>query len=120
MFDPTIERTDHRAPHHALPSHHAQQVNIIHDFATREEIARGSAAEGAGPDGVVRDEQVGAAVVDCRSVYNPLYCIEWEGKDGGWLTMQRNIHPQLAPDLGACRPFVKTSTRSCATGCWVA
>ena len=47
------------------------QVNIIHDFATREEIARGSVSEGRALEGAadpraVPDEQVGAAVIDCR------------------------------------------------------
>lgn len=50
---------------------HVQQVNIIHDFATREEIARGSVSGGGGLEGAadpraVPDEQVGAAVIDCR------------------------------------------------------
>ena len=47
-------------------------MNIIHDFATREEIAGGSVVgEGAGggmamDPKAVPDEQVGAAVIDCR------------------------------------------------------
>lgn len=49
-------------------------MNIIHDFATREEIARGSVAEEAAAalagqqqdPTAIPDEQVGAAVVDCR------------------------------------------------------
>lgn len=50
----------------------ALQVNIVHDFATREEIARGASVGGGGGAGVVMDpkavpdEQVGAAVIDCR------------------------------------------------------
>jgi len=50
----------------------ALQVNIVHDFATREEIARGASVGGDGAAGVVMDpkavpdEQVGAAVIDCR------------------------------------------------------
>jgi hypothetical protein len=55
---------------HTTTDPRATQVNIIHDFVTREEIARGSlATDGGGlatDPKAVPDKHVGAAVVDCR------------------------------------------------------